>query len=48
MSLETWELLGYVVTVVGLPLAIAVFLYGSARTRKRRSTSRSLTTTGIS
>src|SRR5262245_59591527 len=27
MSLETWELLSYVVTVVGLPLAIAVFVY---------------------
>lgn len=26
MSLETWELLSYVVTVVGLPLAIVVFL----------------------
>jgi hypothetical protein len=27
MSLETWELLSYVVTVIGLPLAILVFLY---------------------
>ena len=27
MSIETWELLSYVVTVIGLPLAIAVFLY---------------------
>jgi len=27
MSLETWELLSYVVTVVGLPLAILVFVY---------------------
>lgn len=26
MSLETWELLSYVVTVLGLPLAIAVYL----------------------
>ena len=25
MSLETWELMSYVVTVIGLPLAIAVF-----------------------
>ena len=25
MSIETWELLSYVVTVVGLPLAIVVF-----------------------
>lgn len=27
MTLETWELLSYVVTVVGLPMAIFVFLY---------------------
>jgi hypothetical protein len=27
MSVETWELLSYVVTVIGLPLAILVFLY---------------------
>ena len=27
MSLETWELLSYIVTVVGLPLAILVFVY---------------------
>ena len=33
MSLETWELLSYVVTVVGLPLAIAVFLYEQRRER---------------
>ena len=26
MSIETWELMGYVVTVIGLPLAIVVFL----------------------
>lgn len=34
MSLETWELLSYVVTVVGLPLAIAVFLYEQRRERE--------------
>jgi len=33
MSLETWELLSYVVTVVGLPLAIAVFLYEQRKER---------------
>jgi hypothetical protein len=33
VSLETWELLSYVVTVVGLPLAIAVFLYEQRRER---------------
>jgi hypothetical protein len=27
VSLEAWELASYVVTVVGLPFAIAVFLY---------------------
>lgn len=26
-NLETWELLSYVVTVIGFPLAISVFLY---------------------
>lgn len=26
-TLETWELLSYVVTIVGLPLAIAVFIF---------------------
>jgi hypothetical protein len=34
VSLETWELLSYVVTVVGLPLAIAVFLYEQRRERE--------------
>ena len=29
--LETWELLSYVVTVLGLPLAIAVFMYEKRR-----------------
>lgn len=33
MSLETWELLSYVVTVVGLPLAIIVFVYQQRRER---------------
>lgn len=31
--LETWELLSYVVTVTGLPLAIAVFIYEQRRER---------------
>lgn len=30
MNLEIWEMLSYVVTVIGLPLAIAVFLFGRA------------------
>lgn len=34
MSLQTWELLSYVVTVVGLPLAIAVFLYEQRKERE--------------
>ena len=34
MTLETWELLSYVVTVVGLPLAIFVFLYEQRRERE--------------
>ncbi|HWP37444.1 MAG TPA: hypothetical protein VNL18_07825 [Gemmatimonadales bacterium] len=34
MSLETWELLSYVVTVVGLPLAILVFLYEQKKERE--------------
>ena len=33
MSLETWELLSYVVTVVGLPLAIGVFLFEQRKER---------------
>ncbi|MCC6706587.1 MAG: hypothetical protein IT492_03405 [Gammaproteobacteria bacterium] len=33
MNLETWELLSYVVTVVGLPLAIAVFVYEQRKER---------------
>jgi hypothetical protein len=34
MSLETWELLSYVVTVVGLPLAICVFLLEQRKDRE--------------
>jgi hypothetical protein len=34
VSLETWELLSYVVTVIGLPLAIGVFLYEQRRERE--------------
>ena len=34
MPLETWELLSYVVTVVGLPLAIFVFLYEQRKERE--------------
>ncbi|MDH4255490.1 MAG: hypothetical protein OEX13_13315 [Gammaproteobacteria bacterium] len=33
MSIHTWELLSYVVTVLGLPLAIGVFLYEKRRER---------------
>jgi hypothetical protein len=33
MSLEVWELLSYIVTVVGLPLAIFVFLYEQRKER---------------
>jgi hypothetical protein len=31
--LETWELLSYVVTVIGLPFAIAVFIYEQRKER---------------
>jgi hypothetical protein len=34
MNLETWELLSYVVTVIGLPLAIGVFLYEQRKERE--------------
>lgn len=34
MNLETWELLSYVVTVVGLPFAIGVFLYEQRKERE--------------
>jgi hypothetical protein len=33
MSIETWELLSYVVTAIGLPLAILVFLYEQKKER---------------
>ena len=33
MTLETWEMLSYVVTVFGLPLAIVVFLYEQRKER---------------
>jgi hypothetical protein len=32
-KLETWELMSYIVTVVGLPLAIAVFIYEQRKER---------------
>lgn len=34
MSLETWELLSYVVTVIGLPLAIVVFFHQQRKERE--------------
>src|SRR5918999_1628905 len=34
MSLETWEFMSYVVTVVGLPLAIFVFLFEQRKERE--------------
>ena len=34
MSLESWELMSYVVTVIGLPLAIAVFLFEQRKERE--------------
>jgi hypothetical protein len=33
IPIETWELMSYVVTVVGLPVAIAVFIYEQRRER---------------
>ena len=33
MTTETWELMSYVVTVIGLPLAIVVFLYEQRKER---------------
>jgi len=33
VDLETWELLSYIVTTVGLPLAIAVFVYEQRKER---------------
>lgn len=34
MALETWELLSYVVTVIGLPLAISVFFIDQRKERE--------------
>jgi hypothetical protein len=34
MSRDVWELLSYVVTVIGLPLAIAVFLFEQRKERE--------------
>lgn len=34
MSIENWELMSYVVTVIGLPLAIFVFLYEQRKERE--------------
>ncbi len=34
MSLETWELMSYVVTVIGLPLAIGVFFFEQRKERE--------------
>jgi len=33
LSLENWELMSYVVTVIGLPLAIAVFVFEQRKER---------------
>jgi lipopolysaccharide biosynthesis regulator YciM len=33
-TLQTWELLSYLVTVIGLPLAIAVFVFERRRERQ--------------
>ncbi len=32
-TLETWELMSYVVTVIGLPLAISVFIFEQRKER---------------
>src|SRR5688572_29237875 len=34
MRLETWEMLSYVVTVFGLPMAIFIFIYEQRRERE--------------
>lgn len=34
MTLETWELLSYVVTVIGLPFAIGIFFYEQRKERE--------------
>ena len=33
MKIETWELLSYIVTVLGLPIAVAVFLFEKHKER---------------
>jgi len=33
MTIQTWELLSYIVTVLGLPLAMGVFLYEKHKER---------------
>ena len=33
MTIQTWEMLSYIVTVIGLPLAILVFLYEQRKER---------------
>jgi len=33
LTIETWELLSYVVTVIGLPLAISVFIFEQRKER---------------
>ena len=33
MDIDTWELLSYVVTTIGLPLAILVFVYEQKKER---------------
>jgi cell division protein FtsL len=33
-SMETWELLSYIVTVIGLPMAIIVFIYEQRKDRQ--------------
>ena len=34
MDIETWELLSYIVTTIGLPVAIVVFLYEQKKERE--------------
>jgi hypothetical protein len=34
MDLETWEMMSYIVTVIGLPLAIVVFLFEQRKERE--------------
>ena len=33
MSIQTWEMLSYIVTVIGLPMAILIFLYEQRKER---------------